>query len=73
MEATKSRRDLYAEVTQRIVTALAQGVRPWTASGGHVGRPMRHTGEPYRGINVLLLWSTAQERGYERNTWLTYR
>lgn len=77
MNTSKPRRDLYAEVTQRIVTALAQGVRPWAcpwkAHSGSAARPVRHTGEPYRGINVLLLWSTAQEQGYQRNTWLTYR
>lgn len=77
MEATKPRRDLYAEVTQRIITALAQGVRPWACpwrtQAGAIARPMRHNGEPYRGINVLLLWSTAEERGYQRNTWLTYK
>ncbi len=74
---TKPRRDLYAEVTQRIISALAQGVRPWacpwTAQASTLARPMRHTGESYRGINVLLLWSTAQERGYQQNTWLTYK
>jgi len=77
MEATKIRRDLYAEVTQRIAHALAQGVRPWACpwrrEAGTPARPMRHNGEPYRGINVLLLWATVQERGYQRNTWLTYR
>lgn len=74
---TKPRRDLYAEVTQRILAALAQGVRPWacpwTPQASTLARPMRHTGEPYRGINVLLLWCTAQERGYQQNTWLTYK
>lgn len=77
MEASKPRRDLYAEVTQRIVQALAQGVRPWACpwrkDAETPARPRRHNGEPYRGINVLLLWATAQERGYQRNTWLTYR
>lgn len=76
MEA-KPRRDLYAEVTQRIVTALVQGVRPWACpwktQAGSIARPMRHNGEPYGGINVLLLWCTMQERGYQRNTWLTYK
>lgn len=77
METSKPRRDLNAEVTQRIVQALAQGVRPWACpwrkDAGTSARPMRHNGEPYRGINLLLLWATAQERGYQRNTWLTYR
>lgn len=31
------------------------------------------TGQPYRGINVLLLWSEAVERGYQSNLWLTYK
>lgn len=77
MKPEHQRRDLYAEVTQRIITALEQGVRPWACpwkiQAGAVARPMRHNGEPYRGINVLLLWSTAQERGYQCNTWLTYK
>jgi antirestriction protein ArdC len=30
------------------------------------------TGEHYRGINVLLLWITAQERGYRGDTWMTF-
>jgi antirestriction protein ArdC len=27
----------------------------------------------YRGINTLLLWSAAEEHGYESNLWATYR
>ena len=34
---------------------------------------MRHTGEAYRGINVLVLWATAHDRGYGSAHWLTYR
>jgi antirestriction protein ArdC len=28
---------------------------------------------PYRGINVLLLWGKATEKGYSRNVWMTYK
>jgi antirestriction protein ArdC len=78
LEASKKPRDLYAEVTQRIVEAIERGVRPWArpwtrdqAAPGML--PRRSTGEAYRGVNVLLLWAAAQERGYVGNTWLTYK
>jgi antirestriction protein ArdC len=34
---------------------------------------LRHNGEPYSGINVLLLWSEAMTRGYASSTWMTFR
>lgn len=78
MDASKQPRDLYAEVTHRIVDAIERGVRPWCrpwtsgpAAAGMV--PRRHTGEAYRGVNVLLLWAAAQERGYTAQTWMTFR
>ena len=78
MQTKSSTRDLHAEVTQRIVDALEQGVRPWSCpwqrqQACQTGRPTRYSGEAYRGINVLLLWATAQERGFQANTWLTYK
>jgi antirestriction protein ArdC len=74
-----SRPDLYAEVTQRIVQDLEQGVRPWTKPwtaehpAGPVRRPMRHNLEPYRGVNVLLLWLEAVAQGYACPIWMTFR
>jgi antirestriction protein ArdC len=69
-------RDLYAEVTNRIVAALEAGVTPWI-------RPWSVDFEPtpinavsrrcYRGINTVLLTLEAQARGFNRNAWLTYR
>lgn len=78
MNASKKPRDLYAEVTQRIVEAIERGVRPWarpwTRGEATVAMlPRRRTGEAYRGVNVLLLWAAAQERGYTAQTWLTYK
>jgi len=73
------RPDLYARVTARIVAALEQGVRPWVQPwsadplAGRVSRPLRHNLEPYRGINVLLLWAEAMERGYVAPVWMTFR
>jgi antirestriction protein ArdC len=29
--------------------------------------------KPYRGINILVLWAIAQEKGYKSGTWATYK
>jgi antirestriction protein ArdC len=71
------RSDLYTRVTARVVADLERGVRPWlkpwTSSAIRITRPRRYNGSPYRGINVLLLWGEAIERGYVAPIWMTYR
>lgn len=75
------RADVYARVTDRIVEDLSRGVRPWakpwTAPAGQerarITLPLRGNGTPYRGINVLLLWGAALERGFSAPMWMTYR
>jgi antirestriction protein ArdC len=69
--------DTYQQVTDRIVAALETGTKPWvkrwTASGaGGFQMPHRCSGEPYRGINVLLLWIAYEERGFTGRHWLTF-
>jgi antirestriction protein ArdC len=74
-----NRQDLYARVTARIVADLERGtrpwVKPWTAPAGErLGLlPLRANGTPYRGINLLLLWGAAQDAGYRRIVWMTYK
>jgi antirestriction protein ArdC len=67
--------DIYAEVTDRIVSALEQGTvpwrRPWTASAESHRNPV--SGTIYRGINPFLLELTAMERSYADPRWLTFR
>lgn len=71
--------DVYTRITDQIVTALEQGVRPWHKpweaghAAGPITRPLRFNGAPYSGINVLMLWSQAMERGYTAPIWMTYR
>jgi antirestriction protein ArdC len=75
----RERIDLYTRVTDRIVSDLEQGVRPWLKpwnagnTEGRISRPLRHTGEAYQGINILLLWGEAMEKGYAANTWMTFK
>lgn len=40
---------------------------------GRITRPLRHTGQPYTGINVLLLWSEAVARGFRSPIWMTFK
>ncbi len=69
-------RDIYQDVTNRIVAALEAGTPPWLRpwSGGLERIPTNGMSRrPYRGINCVLLTLEAQLRGFSRNTWLTYR
>lgn len=74
MNATTDR-DLYQEVTDRIIGALEQGVVPWVKPWNAPADFPRNgaTGRPYSGINVLLLWLTAQTRGYASPEWFTFQ
>jgi antirestriction protein ArdC len=68
--------DVYEKVTQAVVRLLERGVKPWTqpwSAAGGGALPLRHNGQGYRGINVLILWGQAQEAGYGSPYWMTYR
>jgi antirestriction protein ArdC len=71
-----ARRDVAADITARILAELEQGVLPWRKpwDGARTGLalPRRATGDTYRGVNVLILWSAALERGYASPYWLTF-
>ena len=75
------RRDIHAEITETILVQLRQGIRPWMKpwgdgeTGDHegAGLPLRVTGTPYGGINVLVLWSASAAKGYKSPTWMTFK
>lgn len=71
-----TKRDVYQEVTDKIIDAMESGALPWrkTWQGGATSSfPRRITGEHYKGINVLLLWMTANARGYTADQWMTFQ
>lgn len=74
-----ARSDVYARITDIMLAQLEEGVRPWgqpwsaARLAGCVSRPLRFNGEPYSGINVLLLWSEAVSRDFAASTWMTFR
>src|ERR1700722_13212648 len=70
------KRDLYAEVSTRIVAELEAGaapwVKPWLATAGMNTPCNAVTNRPYSGCNVLLLWM-AQTAGYRTPRFLTFK
>ena len=74
-----SKPDVYSRITDKIVADLEKGVRPWMKpwnaehAAGRITRPLRHNGEAYRGINIIMLWASAMEQGFAAPIWMTYR
>jgi antirestriction protein ArdC len=70
------KRDLYAEVSARIVAELEAGaapwVKPWSASPGANTPCNAVSDRPYSGCNVVLLWM-AQAAGYRTPRFLTFK
>jgi antirestriction protein ArdC len=71
--------DVYERITAKIVADLEQGVRPWLKpwnaehAAGRITRPLRSNGIPYRGINTVMLWMDAMEKGYAAPIWMTFK
>jgi antirestriction protein ArdC len=70
-----SRPSIYQTVTERIISSLKAGLIPWEKpwkAPRYVGGPFPrnfYTGKAYRGINVLLLWSSE----FGSPFWLTFK
>ena len=74
----KSRSSIYETITNKILAAIESNpgdpVMPWQRGGARPVLPTNaHTGQAYRGVNILSLWVTALERGYASGEWATLR
>lgn len=73
------KQDVYTRITDKIIADLEKGVRPWLKpwdagnTAGKITRPLRHNGQPYSGINILMLWASAIEQGFTAPRWMTFR
>ena len=79
VEAKRSiyqKRDLYSEVTARILAELERGaapwVKPWSATPGQNVPCNAVTNRPYSGCNVILLW-LARGRGWATPRFVTFK
>ncbi len=76
---TTVRTDLYTQVTNTIIADLEKGVRPWLRpwnaehAAGRITRPLRAGGLPYKGINVLMLWTSAMTQNFSSPIWMTFK
>jgi antirestriction protein ArdC len=72
----KQKRDIYQEVTDRIIEAIEAGTLPWLKpwkDGSNADPSMPYnadTGRAYSGINVILLMCEASQ--YNSQGWMTY-
>ena len=63
---TNNRADVYQKITDQMIAMIEAGTRPWSKSwNGSTAPniPLRLTGVPYRGINVLTLWVASMTKG----------
>jgi antirestriction protein ArdC len=78
-EGKRDRRDLYGEVTAKILAQLESGVIPWVQPWKNNGRGTRNialphnaaTSRAYSGINIPLLWLAGD--AYGSDGWLTFK
>ena len=76
---TTPRIDVYTRVTNHIIEELERGVRPWFKpwnaenAAGRITRPLRFNGEAYKGINILMLWASAELQGFDCPFWMTFK
>ena len=70
-------RNLYAEVSNRIIAELEAGaapwIKPWSATPGQNHPHNAATARPYSGCNVVLLWMAMQRAGYASPRFLTFK
>lgn len=71
------RRDVYREITGRIIAAIEAGVEdfemPWHREVSQTMPTNALTGKPYNGVNVIALWAAAEVNGFGSGLWATYK
>lgn len=67
----------YEQIVNYMVDAMLEGTLPWQKpwkDGGTLEMPKNAaTGNHYRGINIPMLWASAQKNGYSEAEWATYK
>jgi len=74
------RKDLYDEVTQKIIKEIEAGRLPWVQPWARpdvkapLGLPVNaKTSNEYSGVNIVLLWVAGMETARTTPFWLTYK
>lgn len=73
----KPKRDIYQEITDKVIELLDRGVVPWKRpikGSGKSWFPKNHsTGKDYRGFNIFWLDMVRYSVGYDQPQWLTFK
>lgn len=72
---SRKTKEFYQNVTDKIITALEQGVTPWVCPWDATSAlpTSLFTDNAYSGINILLLWSAMHEKRFNSSHWITYK
>ena len=78
MTAKSGKASIYETITAKVLAAIAADpgnpIMPWQRGGTRPVLPTNAlTGQAYRGVNILSLWITAMDRGYDSGEWATLR
>lgn len=70
--------DIHQHIADQIVSAIERGAGefrlPRHRSTGNIMWPVNIASKKaYRGVNVLALWATADEKGFSAGVWGSYR
>ena len=73
-----TRFDIHQHITDQIIAAIERGAGefrlPWHRAAGNIMRPVNIASKKaYRGVNILTLWATADDRGYRSGIFGTYK
>jgi len=65
MQSNPVKADVYEQITNAIVSAIEEGAGKYEMPWHALSAPLNATNrKPYRGVNVLMLWATAQKHAY---------
>lgn len=80
MNTATEKKDIYEQITNQIIEAIEKGASvgrlPWQkvdTSGFNLIPVNAASKKPYRGVNVISLWITAEIKGYPTGLWATYK
>lgn len=75
-----ARRDVQQEITDSIVRQIEAGAGTWRmpwhtkpGEGASCALPVNQDGKRYSGLNVVILWGAAMEKGFSRPIWGTFK